>query len=677
MSVITNAIGPNSRQIVISGETSTANIITAIDTSLTELGWTAWDTTTTGARNCLVTKVYRAVNADHPTNPTYKYLILRFDAPRQKYYVSCAENWNPSTHAALNESFYGGRYFPAGIQYDHCSIYVFASERYAAFMTVVRNDHGPWMGVFEFERTAPEDTVEAGVPCFGWTSSLTIGAPFGSASSSTATAWGSSPFVMSVPRTCDGATGASAAASFIVETSIGAMPPPRYVVPHYGVGGITRAQNAHNGHLGTFGTGTTYAWDSMKTLASNIGLAGADKVYPVGRIYGLKVIPNSGSILDTIVMPVDAAGFMDSTGTNTQHCVLGLNGGYADTIGAGTNRMLVTQYTGASNGAAPRQILVVGGKWLLVATSTGVRATNLFTANTVVVTTVETTDLVFDGEKYVYASTASGVTRIDVRDWTTESLAVTGGSGCLAIDDTFLYAAQRTVNATPKMDIIDLATFTIARTFVSATAISPAARFNALWMADYDGYVYAVTISSNSAASCRFWRVFGADGGSTSVAPIGATSMGIGAYLYTGDGKFRFTFYVTPGAGYYAGEITADALMTYTAFSTGAPFVYQNGDFNAHLPMFKGYGVQRSLNTGNVFYLFMVGFAHNSNGTVSPGYFAGAITTCTLGQYAGMAIYTDGCALFTCENTVGYKASNCYGTYNSNGNPAANILLPF
>lgn len=87
----------------------------------------------------MVTKVYSAPNNDGDTTggPSTKYMILRFDGPRQLWNVSCCEYWDAVSHTATNECFTNGKSVVLPLQYNYCWIYVFASPRYAAFTGVV------------------------------------------------------------------------------------------------------------------------------------------------------------------------------------------------------------------------------------------------------------------------------------------------------------------------------------------------------------------------------------------------------------------------------------------------------------------------------------------------------------------------------------------------------------
>ena len=65
----------NAKKISISNEigNGSTNIIAAVNSAITGLGWTSWDTIATTTYNPITTYVYQAPNAD---GITYKYFII-------------------------------------------------------------------------------------------------------------------------------------------------------------------------------------------------------------------------------------------------------------------------------------------------------------------------------------------------------------------------------------------------------------------------------------------------------------------------------------------------------------------------------------------------------------------------------------------------------------------------
>jgi hypothetical protein len=283
-------------------------------------------------------------------------------------------------------------------------------------------------------------------------------------------------------------------------TPLGTFPPTRnqcfYNWSSYPNGYTLRSEstNGHQGMLGSFGTQySAYKYDAGKKIASNLKLAGADSSYPVGKIYGLKVVAPLGNIMDTAQLPVDTNGFFSSSGTLTTHALNGIHGGHILDNAVAANKLSRTSYSDpVIVTTMPTQCIIVGGKYLWMATTQGIRRLDVVSSIIDSVTAVTTTDIIYDGAQYIYGSTVNGITRVDVTSLTTTLMAgPSGGYGALSIDDTYLYAAQRTATTQPKVDIITLSTNTITRTFTTVTAITSSV-FSGLFNTDYSSdYIYA------------------------------------------------------------------------------------------------------------------------------------------------------------------------------------------
>jgi len=199
-------------------------------------------------------------------------------------------------------------------------------------------------------------------------------------------------------------------------------------------------------------------------------LGGFSIAYPTGRIYGLTVIPPTGAVLDTVVIPYDVdKNFFSTDGTNVNTFILPISGGYSDTPSVVANGLISTAFIGGP-AYTVNKVELIKGRVAYMATSGGIVKLDLGTG---VYTTLSTAslpiqDVKYDGGLYLYFSTASGVTRLTVADDTLTTLACgTGGTSALEVDDDFVYASHRTTSTTPKLDIINNTTFTVARTYTS------------------------------------------------------------------------------------------------------------------------------------------------------------------------------------------------------------------
>lgn len=525
MTVTINTLGTNSRQIVIANETSATNIINAVNTCLTSLGWTLVDTVTSGSRGCLTTKVYSAPNADTYTT---KYMIIRYDLPRQYWYVSCCEAWNTVTHVATNESWSGDCQILLPLQYGLTNFYIFATARYALFLGTVRNEPSAWQGVFEFEREDADDIANHDIPCFGWTSSLTIGEPYGSVNTTlTDTAASTNNgFVacgFAPPRTRNGLTGYNAAANFTIMTVIGSYPPPKaqFGADFTSTGSITQTINSHTGMLGGWGDNQQYVYDANKVLISNVKLAGYTSTYVVGRIYGLKVCQKLGAVLDTTVVPVDANLFYDSAGSNLTHYFLGINGGYNDKLAVGSNRLLKETLNLGTTYGTVYQSVVVGGRYLYFTTSTGLYKYDLLN-NTISGNlggvTAQYYTLKFDGGNYLYytGATSAYTWRLNLSDDSVvqivPSTSIYTANRILGIDDDNIWLYQASGSATQTVRRWSLASLTETSVYTGITSGAGTQLFINSSVGTYNGEIFLGTLWEGQASSCRIIKINAATG---------------------------------------------------------------------------------------------------------------------------------------------------------------------
>lgn len=498
MTVTITNIGTNSRQIDIVNEYDAGNIINAVGTCITSLGWTEYDTVSSGFRNCMSTKVYSAPNNDDAVSPTTKYMILRFDSPNQFWYVSCAESWNATTHVATNECWNGQRNFPLPLQYSNSSLYVFATARYAMFCGAVRGEVGPWQGIFEFERQYP-DTAANGYPCFGYTNSIVFGSPYyGYNDSLFSTSSYHSPLWL--PRTRNGYTGIGAARQHNWVTGYDTYPDM-----HYRTAVGTSVTNQGGGITGLSPTTAPYP----KKVFTSPRIGGIYDYIPFGRIYGLKVISRLGNNFDTVSVPVDADGFANTYGgTPTQHYIFGLTGGSSggqspvSMLQSTTGGLLQETYTSSTFSATQiyRTVLVNGRYFYSATASANVCKYDIETglwSNIAVPNLCE--NMIFDGNANLYVGTQSGVTRINTVTDATANLSVgSGGVSAMAVDDNFLYVGDYNTSNAPACTVILANTFASARSNTIAVNNTSYSNFDT---ADYDGNVYASTYTTSGTLS--------------------------------------------------------------------------------------------------------------------------------------------------------------------------------
>lgn len=220
MAVTNQQYATNSYKVVITNELAGSNdVISGVNTAITTLGWSLYDAVDQTEYSPIVTRVYRAANVD---GATYKYALVKFDTLRLKINLSCAEDWNVTTHVATNESWHADGCFYHGYDLRYSTIFINATARHLLLQTWILNEPGHWAGIFETERVAGEDISSNTAPCFFYTNSLTLGTPFGIEGGR----WSNNSSVMiSFPRTPDGQVNEFAASVYAPTTSRGMWPP--------------------------------------------------------------------------------------------------------------------------------------------------------------------------------------------------------------------------------------------------------------------------------------------------------------------------------------------------------------------------------------------------------------------------------------------------------------------
>lgn len=370
----------NSVRVVISNEVTYTNILTGMNTAITGLGWTLWDSVdnwipgspisftatisgtamtvsavSTGAlavgqtvvgsgvtSNSVITvaptsqltgaytlsqsstvgsatamsvvssnaspmflRVYRAINADAST---YKYFIIWYDIRKQAFWTGTCESWDATNHVATNLAWNNNGSFVQNYDIKDSYIWVSATARHIVIWPFILGEPGLWTGVFEFERSAPEDTVANAAPCWAWTNSVIIGTPF--ADGTIAQHVSSSKTMFAFPRTQDGLTGAAAAGAYAPVTNRGSFP------PSYPSGTLTHGGASFFGYIGTInteaGASTVLTVQTMNAGTITVGsLIRGPGVLPGTRIvsfgtgtgqtgtYNLNIAQQAGSFFST------------------------------------------------------------------------------------------------------------------------------------------------------------------------------------------------------------------------------------------------------------------------------------------------------------------------------------------------------------------------------------------
>lgn len=503
MTVTSTSYTTSSVKIAISGEVVSNNIITAVNTAITSaaLGtWSLYDGVAPSAISSnysntgfspIWTNVYRVLNTDATT---YKYFIIRWDTIKNLFYTSTCESWNNSTHVATNECWTGVGVFPQYYDIKDSFIFLSASTKHCVIWPYIRNEPGMWSGVFEFERIAGEDLAANSVPCFAWTNSLMLGTPYSRAPAT------KSNVMFAFPRTADGSTGAAAAQQYAPVTNRGMYP------PSYPSATTINVVDGNMVHLGSY-FNMIYGWDPTKTVASPVAADVIQKSMPVGRMYNTGITKSIGSFLDTTYLNLDSTGgWPDATGSNTEVLLLPLNGGPEGNTASGNTLTNSVAY----NGAIPLSKVIAIGGTVWAAANDGVRVwsadSGTGTSPTLVVSNTAVTDIMFDGQDFVYAAGASHVLKIQASNTSNvQSVllanATSNGAAYLGLDNNYLYVSTRTANVQPLCVTIPRNNFLVANVSIYANSgvnTAVATGFGAPFP-DYNGYVYLATTPGTAA----------------------------------------------------------------------------------------------------------------------------------------------------------------------------------
>ena len=503
MSVANTQYSTNSYRIDVNNELGSNNIIAEVNTAITTLGWSLYDSVTQTTYSPMATYVYRVLNAD---STTYKYAILRWNTLLLNFNLSACEAWDQVNHIATNETWHNSGCFYQGYDIKDCSIFVGATTRHLVIQPFIRNEPGLWTAILEFERVAGEDISQNTVPCFGYTNSLMLGTPWGQTSNSN-----TSTYMFAMPRTADNQTGAYAAKIMAPVTTRG-MYPPYYPSANTGNTGansvvIVQTHDGNNLHLGSYyNTIGSWGWDPTKTVVSPISVDHIYKSMPFGRIYNAAITKPVGSnSWDTTYINADATGGWPSgTGSNTEMLCLALNGGCEDTTGFNNTTGRIVQTWSNNSNIIYGSCLAIGNN-VWAAANNGVWTWDMGAgANTTAIQRYINTngviDIMFDGLRSVYGTTNNGIVQIDTETYAA-NVNTAADLGCMYInmDQRFIYATSRTKNVQPKIYVFHRANNNLNAHLNAGPTLTGSTVFSTP-VPDYKGFVYSVNLPGSTSS---------------------------------------------------------------------------------------------------------------------------------------------------------------------------------
>lgn len=446
-------------------------------------GWTLLDEFTAGR---IHTQVFRALNKD---GLTYKNIILRYDHSETAIYTSTCESWNDVTHVATNECWTFGNHAPIPYKLNYSDILIMVAPRWCVLTSVIHNEVGMWAGVFEMEREDVADTAAENYPCWGWMSSAlwTLGStvrdlrPLGATNHT----------LICMPRVRTGGVGINAAMFWTADFGLFSNPNIFDQV----------SKPAANWYLSNSVAGLEKTkWDETKLLTLPIKPVHAqtvDTVSNYGKIFGLKTTNPQGAQLNKMPIAIDTDGNFASDGTVSDHWVLNTHHAQnpLPTGAFSGNPKLVSR--DINLGWQARTIVSTGNAYYAIqANGTGMvkvgaialPVTSLGAANGT------KNDMKYDGERYIYITTSTGVVRIDTFDDSQTFLEIAGGVQAIAITSTHIFVGELTATLTPRITRIRRDNFTIESTngtITLATYTSDSVILRDM-VADKDDNVYAI-----------------------------------------------------------------------------------------------------------------------------------------------------------------------------------------
>jgi hypothetical protein len=166
MAVVTTALGPNSVRLDYPPSESLANLITAVENFLTSHGWSLWD-----ADAGVNARAYRALNKD---GLSYKYVVLDWNTAGYLF-IKTYESWDETSHTGSNLCYLSDNtaYAQRINLTSGGSLCVFAQSSYLIIQsnnsgTIGSSTGNAWTGCIEVSRDNPNDTPDAGYPCYVW-----------------------------------------------------------------------------------------------------------------------------------------------------------------------------------------------------------------------------------------------------------------------------------------------------------------------------------------------------------------------------------------------------------------------------------------------------------------------------------------------------------------------------
>lgn len=464
MAISATNLGTYTKRLALTDTNTNSAFLTALKNAITGVtpagttGWGLHDEFSDGVRT---TQVFTSLNADGVTS---KNLIVRINLFLAEINLSTCESWNATTHVATNEATCFANHSPIPYKLRCTDLLIFISPRYCAMMSVINNEISQWSGVFEMQREDANDTAAGNFPCWGYVSSALwmLGA----------TTYSEKPFngnyhtAICMPKTRNGHTAGNAAVNWAMDFGLMSVPP---LWSPSSVGAIGYYLSSALNLL------SSTQWDVNAILALPIKplhIAGTNQPSNYGKIFGMKVARSilNAKVLDKTPSKIDSNGDFSPTGTTNNHWILPLHHVRSDC-------------SSMTTGFRSREVPIAGQNVIdLVSVGDFVYFTTtsnyLWKIDTLSLAVTQYSsighgswrDIEYDGERYIYIGTSSGLIRVDTQNNdSTSLLTVTNGVGALAINQTHIMTSPWYSNSTIVISRIDRATFAADATLPTVT----------------------------------------------------------------------------------------------------------------------------------------------------------------------------------------------------------------
>jgi hypothetical protein len=525
---------------------------------------------------------------------------------------------------------------PCALSPSNSDLVVFASPRYAIFQSFIMDDPGPWQGVVEHEREAPEDTAVAGYPCWSYINSLSfMGSP-------TTQATNNSTFrKIAFPRTRNGTTGASASASGVLRTATAWDSS----ITNYTLDFTISSSELDYG----------YGWDTNKKIIHTISPGHrSSQTTNYGRMFGIKAVAPIGDLMNKVAVKVDANKFYSSSGSDADHWVLPLTGvnhsaNLTEAQTGGNFQKTVVSFSAPNN---INSVVFSGKAYYCTTDSSSVRKID---ASSLATTTVNATRAanhgVFDGGQYIYYGCNGYLVRIDVSNDSVTEVAANGAAnlaGPIAIDGEYIYCALVTLAASPTIQVFSRSSFTYVRTLTANYSAASTTTISGM-APDYEGSLFAIQPARlTTVADARIYK-FDSDTGSVTNAAGAAYANTLSCGLSYDPVRQMVIWAAGVAATVYAGEFSSTAsLSALSVLTSQSRTVGNNGYYSASIVPLQGrYHVQMSSGTSAGWSLYSsvsTAISVNNSITVNSVYMTSA----------GYGIWSDGNRIFAVDSSNNY-----------------------